>query len=114
MSEEQATYNVKHTSLDKQKLLEWLQSEIDSCNIVRNESDQMIRWECERIEKYINAGMFDSSIGQDNTAVEVLTSSYEAIGAITCGELDASVRRTLLDVMHKISPLIPKGTEATK
>jgi hypothetical protein len=61
MSEEQAAYNVEPASVDKPKLLKWLNNEIRSCNIVKHESDQIIRWECERIVERINAGLFDSS-----------------------------------------------------
>jgi hypothetical protein len=50
--------------MDKQKIIEFLEDEIESCEIVGNESDKSIIWECKRILKRINAGTFD--IDSDN------------------------------------------------
>jgi hypothetical protein len=46
--------------IDKNKLVEYLKNEIDSCKVVGNASDMAIIWECERILKRIELGMFDS------------------------------------------------------
>lgn len=46
--------------LDKDKLISFLEREIDSCRIVGNASDQAIALECQRIIERINAGLFDS------------------------------------------------------
>jgi hypothetical protein len=47
--------------LDKQKLIDYLNSEIESCKVVGNTSDKAIIWECERLLKRIELGMFDSN-----------------------------------------------------
>lgn len=46
--------------LDKNKVVEYLKEEIESCKVVGNGSDKAIIWECERILKRIELGMFDS------------------------------------------------------
>lgn len=46
--------------MDKQKLIDYLQSVIDSCKVVGNASDKAIIWQCERILKNIELGMFNS------------------------------------------------------
>lgn len=51
----------KPISLDKQKLLEWLKVEIESCEFIGDERDRTIRLECMKIVERINEGIFDSS-----------------------------------------------------
>jgi hypothetical protein len=45
--------------LDKDKLLEWIDSEIESCKIVKTSDDQAIIWELQRLKKRIESGLFD-------------------------------------------------------
>lgn len=45
--------------IDKEKLIEFLESEIMSCRIADTASDKAIEWECKRIIDRANAGMFD-------------------------------------------------------
>lgn len=46
--------------LDKNKVVEYLKSEIYGCKSVGNASDTTIIWHCERLLKRIELGMFDS------------------------------------------------------
>jgi len=45
--------------LDKNKLIEYLKDTIEACEGVENASDKAIIWQCERILKNIEIGMFD-------------------------------------------------------
>ncbi|GIP25528.1 hypothetical protein J23TS9_06580 [Paenibacillus sp. J23TS9] len=47
--------------IDKDKLVEFIESEIMSARIVGTGSDKAIEWECRRILERINAGIFDKS-----------------------------------------------------
>jgi hypothetical protein len=46
--------------LDKDKMIEYLKNEIESCKVARTASDIAIMWECERILERIELGWFDS------------------------------------------------------
>ena len=97
-------------SLDKQKVLDWLKEEIESCNVVGNESDKSIRWECEQLVKRINAGMFDSSSERTVPDMSKLTEfEHKALVWMMRGyEADY-----LVNVIRHMERLT-KGTEETK
>lgn len=44
--------------ISKKKLIDWLKTEIKSCEVVNSESDKAIKWECEKIIDRINLGFF--------------------------------------------------------
>lgn len=46
--------------LDEKKLVEFLESEIESCRIVGNVIDNAIKWELKRILERVKVGMFDA------------------------------------------------------
>lgn len=47
--------------LDKEKVIEFLESEIESCRIAGNALDNAIEWEVKRILERVKAGMFDAT-----------------------------------------------------
>lgn len=62
--------------LSKQKLLDFLEREIASCEIVGNASDMAIKSECQRIIDKINAGLFDEDEKSHNFIVGELGKGY--------------------------------------
>lgn len=55
--------------LNESKIKDWLNGEIESCEIVNNESDQSIKWFCTRLLKRIDAGVFKDDIPQQEIYV---------------------------------------------